>query len=279
MPYFQDLFKWLADNKEMLQDWVPVIIKVVAVLAGLSVLYSIGAGLVGLATGLWGAATAFWGAATASTAFGISLAPLLLLGAAVFALGYGIGTVFYNLGDNLGDVWNNIKSFFGSIHEGFNNLAKGLENGSYDVIGVIGGLLMGVVALIANAAIGIANFVLSIINGVIQGINDVSSIFGGGTNIEPIGLIGYMDWGVPALAKGADVMGPTMALIGEEAPETVVGYGRMNDLIDNVNAQFDAQGTGGGDTYITVKVDMAPNETPEEAAWKIARAIEKQQKR
>lgn len=77
---------------------------------------------------------------------------------------------------------------------------------------------------------------------------------------------GFSTMSVPALATGADVMGPTIALLGEKDPETVVNRGSMNKLIENVNAEMS---NGGGRGATTINVYQQPGESTEALAKRI----------
>lgn len=68
--------------------------------------------------------------------------------------------------------------------------------------------------------------------------------------VPKIGGKGWSVPNIPMLAQGGIVTRPTLALIGEAGPEAVIPLNKHN--------------TGGGDTYITLNVQVDPTHSPEE---------------
>lgn len=276
LPYVQALFSWLAENEAMLKAWVP---RLTDAALGLTVLWAVVKGVTAVSamiTVIRAAATAFYAAAAASTIFGLSIAWLPLIAIAVFAVGLAIGTALYQLITNFDAVWGAIKGFFTGI---WSNL-QALGSGAYSIMGMIGGAILGIGALIANGIIGLINLIPYAINAMLMAVNGIGGALGMDWNIGMLPTIPYIDFSIPALATGADIMGPTVALVGEKDPETVVNRGKMNTLIDNVNTELMGQpDSAGGDTYIEVNVTGAPMDTPETLAQKVASAVAYQQKR
>lgn len=269
------MFGWLSENEELLNKWVPVIAEIAAALVAVWAVFSIVQGLIAFVAAIKLVAGGIWAAFAASTAFNLSLGWVALLVIAVAALGFGIGTVLWNLIQNFDAVWAHIKGFFVSIMDAF----KTLGDGSYNLLGMIGGVLMGIVTLLVNAIILVINTIPYVLNTLSIGLNSIFDMIPGfEIRIPMIPTLDYMQWNVPAMATGGDVMGPTVLLAGEKDPETIVNRGKMNDLIDNINGDWNSRGSS-GETYITVTVNAGPTDTPEDLAWKVAKAVEHKQKR
>lgn len=275
MPIVSDLADFINENKDAIRGWIPAIITVVAVLSGLGFITTLLAPLAGLVTFLWASVPAWWAAAAGATAFGIGILPLIGLGAAAFAAGLLIGTAAYMLVEN----WDSIMGWFAGISNGFMGWLGTVGEGFGDFLD---GIRLGMDALgkwLANMGIGLANHLIDIANMVpnafnktLEGINGISAMVTGGVGLS-IPLIPTMGK-IPALATGAEILGPTIALVGEEDPEYVVNRGKMNNLIDTVTD--DIRNSRGGDT-ITInnefKLVRENGETDQEFAERIARVV------
>lgn len=246
----------------------------------------IGARIAGLATASWlGIVTAaqwLWNTALTANPIGIIVVAIAALIAGIIYL--ATQTQFFQT------IWagivTGVKASITWLTGAFTNLAKFF-------IGVFKAIGEGW----ANMWKGIGNFFIGIINAVINGINSLIKLinnisipipewaqefFGSkrlGFNIGTIGKI-------PALAKGGNVHGPTLALLGEGGrSETVTDLGGTNAMIANTNAllsrvQAGEVGVSDGEKE-NVIVNVYPSEgmNEDELAEKVIRKMRKQARR
>ncbi len=110
----------------------------------------------------------------------------------------------------------------------------GVQN-AIEILGRIIGIIQSVIGWVDRLSDKLA--LVGGLFGGLGGISNVGDFFGGGGKKGT----GYSDkW--PGMATGGIVTKPTLTWVGEEGPEAVVPLSQYN-------------GGGGGDTYITVKVD------------------------
>ena len=168
-----------------------------------------------------------------------------------------IGESINNIGKWLGDVGRNIGNFFAGIGNAFANMFKGLAN---FFIGVI------------NNQINAVNWLIGLINSIQIPIPEFArALFGGAKSIGfNIGKIAN----IPALATGANVMGPTVAMVGEKKPETVTDLGLTNRFIANTNRLVEAQLESKNGQPIVVNLTVNPSEGMSER--ELARKVTKQ---
>lgn len=190
-----------------------------------------------------------------------------------------IGNFFTGVGSGISDTWNRaiqggteavgwiqgkIGAFFTWVGSGISRVAQ-----SFQAIG----------KGIGNFFVGIVNTVISAMNFIIGGMNriqfkapDWMPNIGGrtfGVNIPQIPS-------VPALATGADVMGPTLALIGEKDPETVINRGVANKVMDSQAEALKtllSNGGGGGGVNVYLSVNNAQNLDEETLAERLTEMI------
>lgn len=258
MPILKDIFGWLSENKELVATLIPII----ATLAAGFIAFQAITGLIAIGHAIAGA---FAAATLATAGFGISLIPLIAICAAVLAIGYAIGTLIYGLWTDFDGTTAAIGNFFKTIGDGLWEFFHGM--------GAVGDAIMSIAGHMFNGLIHAINFV-------IQGIAGLLSLIPG-TDPMAVKTIPLID-NLPALATGAEITGPTVALIGEEDPEYVVNRGVMNDMMTAVTSQLlNGNGGGSGETiqYITVEVIHNGNESPEELGDKIAIALDYKQRR
>ena len=243
----------------------------------------VAARVAGLATAAWmGIVTAAqwaWNAALLANPIGLIIAGIAALVAGLIwfftqtKLGQDIwknltkfiGESINNIGKWLGDVGRNIGNFFAGIGNAFANMFKGLAN---FFIGVI------------NNQINAVNWLIGLINSIQIPIPEFArGLFGGARNIGfNIGKIAN----IPALATGANVMGPTVALVGEKRPETVTDLGLTNRFISNTNKLVEAQlGQNPAQAPIinNVTVEAGNVSDPYELTRLITKELSKQQRR
>lgn len=175
-----------------------------------------------------------------------------------------VGNFFGSIGSGIANVWSNITSFAGNVVQNIRNVVgnifSGIVNGISNVItgavSIVGGAINGIRNVfsgfsnavqsvfkgIGNFLIGAANLGIRGINGLLSALNRIK------INVPQwVPGIGGRSWGVsiplvpqiPALATGADIMGPTVALIGERDPETVTNRGQTNRMIEMTNMRLD----------------------------------------
>jgi hypothetical protein len=176
----------------------------------------------------------------------------------VFGLiGEGIGMGLNALKDTVSSVLTTIRSTFNTIFQSIKNIVS-------DVFAQIVTSVKAAFTSIINFVIGGLNRIIGLINGAIGAFNLLP-----GPDIPPIPRI-------PTLAKGGIVTGPTLALIGEAGPEAVLPLSQqyMPDFLKG-----DSGGGGGGDTYITVKVDAGLVSSPDQVGQQIIEAIKRAERR
>lgn len=162
-----------------------------------------------------------------------------------------------------------VGQFFGGIISGLGDLLGGGLGGALNDVGkVVGnlGTLWGVIwDGIVSAATGAVSGVKSAVNTVIDNINNaidsINGLLQGISNLTG-GVINLNIPAIPHLAAGADVNGPTLALIGEGPnAERVIDVGKGNQNLDLQNrlmanmlemTKGGARGTGGSDRPIIV---------------------------
>lgn len=135
--------------------------------------------------------------------------------------------VFESVGDAISNalnvisiVWDNVKPVFESILTFLEDVFAGRwENIWGDVKNIFTSIFSGLGGVFKSLFL---NKMISKINGFIQGINDVSSLIGGGLNIPLI----------PALAKGGIVNKATLAMVGEgKSAEAVMPLDKLPSLM------------------------------------------------
>lgn len=190
-----------------------------------------------------------------------------------------VGDFFSGLWSGIGDVWNKVldggRTVFTWLQDRISTLFEWISN----TISNIGTAFTNIGRGIANFFIGIANSAVAAINWIIQGMNRIS------IDIPPeVPVVGGRKWGVniptipniPALATGGEVTGPTLALIGEKDPETVINRGVANKTMD---AQAEAirmlsrRGGDGGGVNVYLNVNNAQNLDEETLAEKLTAMI------
>lgn len=120
-----------------------------------------------------------------------------------------ITSVFSNVRGFFSGVWNTIVSVFGSVGSAVGN--------------AIGGTFKSVINGVLRGAIGIVNGFIRSINNAVGAINKIP-----GVNIGKLGELG-----IPQLATGGIVTGPTLALIGEGSEsEAVLPLSKLKALLD-----------------------------------------------
>ena len=135
--------------------------------------------------------------------------------------------VFESVGDAISNalnvisvVWDNVKPVFESILTFLEDIFEGRwENIWGDVKNIFTSIFSGLGGVFKSLFL---NKMISKINGFIKGINDVSSLIGGGLNIPLI----------PALAKGGIVNKATLAMVGEgKSAEAVMPLDKLPSLM------------------------------------------------
>lgn len=135
--------------------------------------------------------------------------------------------VFESVGDAISNalnvisvVWDNVKPVFESILTFLEDVFEGRwENIWGDVKNIFTSIFSGLGGVFKSLFL---NKMISKINGFINGINDVSSLIGGGLNIPLI----------PALAKGGIVNRATLAMVGEgKSAEAVMPLDKLPSLM------------------------------------------------
>lgn len=102
--------------------------------------------------------------------------------------------------------------------------------------------------------------------------DNISNFFGAGI-FTTIGVTGS----VPAMATGGDVMGPTLALVGEKDPETIVNRGLVNENLQTQTKTIEyligREGGGGGQGSI-FNIYPSQKMSEEELAKKVYKQLE-----
>ena len=131
-----------------------------------------------------------------------------------------IGNAISNALNVISDVWDNVKPVFESILNFLEDVFAGRwENVWGDVKNIFTSIFSGLGGVFKSLFL---NKMISKINGFISGINNVSSLIGGGLNIPLI----------PALAKGGIVNKATLAMIGEgKSAEAVMPLDKLPSLM------------------------------------------------
>ena len=131
-----------------------------------------------------------------------------------------IGNAISNALNVISVVWDNVKPVFESILTFLEDVFEGRwENIWGDVKNIFTSIFSGLGGVFKSLFL---NKMISKINGFINGINDVSSLIGGGLNIPLI----------PALAKGGIVNKATLAMIGEgKSAEAVMPLDKLPSLM------------------------------------------------
>lgn len=131
-----------------------------------------------------------------------------------------VGDAISNALNVISDVWDNVKPVFESILTFLEDVFEGRwENIWGDVKNIFTSIFSGLGGVFKSLFL---NKMISKINGFINGINDVSSLIGGGLNIPLI----------PALAKGGIVNKATLAMVGEgKSAEAVMPLDKLPSLM------------------------------------------------
>lgn len=219
-----------------------------------------------------------WNAAITANPIGLIILGVVALIAGIIWL--ATQTTFFqdvwrNLTSFIGDSIKNIGGWLGKVGEGFAVFFGGVSDVIVTILKNIGNFFIGIV----NGIINGINFVIGIINSIKIPIPDWAKSFFGGKNT--IGFnIGKMT-NIPALATGANVMGPTVALVGEKKPETVTDLGQTNRFIASTlklveNASSGQTGSE-APVYITVNPSVGMSEA--ELAKKVGKAVQKARRR
>lgn len=138
----------------------------------------------------------------------------------------GLVECFKSISEDIKAVFNSLNAFISDVFKG------DWESAWKDIVGVFEGIFNGIKDVVRTVLTG----VVSGVNSMISGINLVSGKVGLG-NIPLIQL--------PAFAKGDTVTSPTIALVGEAGPETIVPHNntpRSRELLNQA-----AKGVYGSD--------------------------------
>ena len=184
---------------------------------------------------------------------GLAVNPIIAL---FQTIGRGIGIAFDSVVTAAGVAVGWIVSKF---TQGFNMLRTIVSTVFSGITGTIRGLVSGVI----NFFIGAVNRLIGVINTAIRAYNRIPLA----PDIPTIPAVPSV-----ALAKGGIVTGPTIALVGEAGPEMVVPLTGpyMPDFL---------QDKGGGDTYITIRVDAGLVSSPDQVGAQIIDAIRRAERR
>lgn len=202
----------------------------------------------------------------------------------------------------IGEVILSAKEFLGTLAEG---VVEGIKNAFNGIVEGIKAVINGASNLVKSSLTGIGNFFTNLKNVVVNVFKGIGSSLLGIVNIGINGInglinalnhvkinvpswvpgIGGASWGInlptvptlaiPALATGADIMGPTIALLGEKDPETVVNRGTMNDTLRKMERRLDLAERGNSvnertvvhnDIVIKATSTMSAKEIAEEVA-------------
>jgi TP901 family phage tail tape measure protein len=270
LPKIESMISWAEDNIETVKTWATVIGVLAAgilVLNGALTVYNVIVGIVGAATKVW--AGIQWLLNTALLANPITwvVIAIVALIAILTALGVNWGDVFQGLMSGLAGFGSMLADWGKSIWQFFTDLFGGIANGWGIFTKAIGDFVKGTWDSFVSIGKGIANFFIGIVNGVIGAINAcIDAINGLKITVPDWEINGHKVFGdmggesfgpqiprvptIPALASGADVMGPTVALIGEQDPETVVNRGLMNRNLELQNERLEAVEKDGDITII-----------------------------
>lgn len=164
--------------------------------------------------------------------------------------------IFQGVGNYIADTINTIVEIFGK----FENIVSG--SGTFfekfgESIKLIFEGIWNLTAAAVNGFMDIFNGLIKGINGLMTGIMRVSDLMQGKkAGSSKAWEIPVIDWKMPKLAKGANVMGPTVAMIGEGSrPETVTDLGETNRLILLANRLATgalSEGSGSGKSPIII---------------------------
>lgn len=241
---------------------------------------------VGIATAAWiGIVTAAqwaWNAALTANPIGIIIVAVAALATAVllFFTQTKLGREMWkNFTDFLGDSIKNISNWFAEVGKNLGNFFTSIGNG-----------ILNFFRMIANFFIGQINFIIKAINFVIKLLNKfkipvpewAQGFFGGaktiGFNIAQLGEIPYF-------ATGADILGPTIGMIGENRPERIIDRNKGNLNLDaNTKLAMEAirlvRSNGAGEQVIVNNTFVVQeNMSPEELSRKVTKNIYKTARR
>lgn len=172
------------------------------------------------------------------------------------------------IGDALGIAFEGMKTAVGAAVD----WAKEKFISGFSIISnAVRTIFNGITNTIKSVLQGAINFFVDAINKVIGAINTAIRAYNSIPIAPDIGTIPP----VPRvrLAQGGIVTRPTYALIGEAGPEAVV------PLTSPYAPDFLQSGGGGGDTYITIKVDAGLVSSPEQTGQLIIDAIRRAERR
>lgn len=299
LPILQGIADWMngldEGTRETLGKILGAVIVITYAVSGIAAALGPVIGFVSSLVGLFGGAGVAAGATAGATAaagtaagglaaaMGSTLGIIGLVVAAGLALG---GIIAWLVESTIG--WGNV---FDAVGGFFSSMISGIVTGwnasigfIVDMSNAIGDGFIGIGGAIADFFGGIFDFVYSGFQGVMDligqvqsFISSIGSFFSSTFNSIPNLFGGFSSFGIPAMATGGDVMGPTIALVGEKDPETIVNRGIVNENLVAQTRMIDFISSGGapsGGRGNIINVYPSQRMSEEELARKVSRQLE-----